>query len=299
MIHPDIHRLQSILKRHPLPVRRLYRLSNTSPAPGQIWTLAKLTAGVRFSEVMVLAPSCGTKGLKMVDVAPLIHDATIVGPKDYILPESIFGHHAAVLLGMDFSLPISELGCCQGSPDAALVQDIMSHFVKVQDGSLALSDCHAPPFDDVRDFRYIFQERAAGQISNLQNYIYQWLDSLETQIEVPVIDVRQLFAHDAPEMLMAAAGAERPDRLKSIDIPFRINGKPACLEVRQSVKTAHRVLVIYGDSSHICAKVLDSTGSKLSDIVDSQARFVWSDSVGNTITIADNANAPIVVLKLR
>ena len=310
MKHPDVILLEKLFGKHPGARPRLLP-PDATPAPGQMWAITGATAQHLFGEVILLGCVQDEDGLTVIDVAPLVHDAALAGPMDYILPENILCHHSAVLLSLSFSLPQGKLGACIGAIEELLFRDLLAHYDKSQVKELALNERHAPAYFDAQDARYRFHEEAAGQIAILQRDIYQWLDKLEDDGEwiipegkqdeelIPVIDAAALFREVAPAYGMAAAGAEMLDRLKPFDVPCRINGKPARLEVRQSAKTGYLVLVIHGDPDRICAKILSSTGAELAKISDAQARFEWSDAVGGSIAIADAAGAPIVVLKLQ
>lgn len=304
MKHPDVIRLEELFGKHPGARPRLVPSSEQELGPGQIWAIAAAAGSPLFSEVVLLGRMQDEDGLAVVDAAPLVHDTELAGPMDYILPENVFCHHAAVMPSLVFSLPIEKLAVCIGALGNELARDMLAHCSKAQDGTLERSKRHAPAYFDSQDARYRFHEEAAGQIAILQRDIYKWLDKLEddgewTLPEVPVIQAAALFGEVAPAYGMAAAGAEMLDRLKSFDVPCRINGKPARLEFRQSAKTGYLVLVIHGDPDRICAKVLSATGAELAEISDAQARFEWSGAVGGSIAIADAAGAPVVVLKLQ
>lgn len=312
MKQPDIHRFEELFKRHPAPAPRLRPINDSLPTPGQIWSLANSGPRDLFNEVVVLGHPNKEDGLETVDVAPLVHDATTAGPKDYILPENVLCHHAAVLLGMEFSLPTGKLGACKWSLDAPLIQQILIHYAKVQDGSQALADRHAPHFIDARDFRYGFQEQAAAQISGLQAEIYQWMDAMEainkqapvistaaTKLEAGFIDASHIFAQLSPAVGLAAAGSELPFQLDSFDLPIDYNGIRGKLVICQSVIDGNVSLAILGPLADICAKVLGSSGKVIASFDNGEARFGLTAEIGNFIVIADKLGQAIVTLKRR
>lgn len=303
MKHPDIHRLEELLKRHPAPAPRLFRPAEPHPSPGQIWTLAKSSLGDIFHEVMVLAHPNKEDGLETVNVAPLVHDATTAGPKDYILPENILCHHAAILLGMDFSLPTSNLGNCQEALKAPLLQEVLTHYAKSQDRTLTPSECHAPAFFDTRDFRYRFQEQAARQITDLQTVLYRWLDKLEgdgewTALEVPVIHAEHSFKGFVHPFKLAAAGEDLSDSPEPFDLKIEVDGQPVRLTICKSEKQGSLVMVVRGDRHGRCAKLLSVSGQEIATIVNGAVRFEWTHEIGEILILADEKGEPVVKIKV-
>lgn len=295
MNNPDINRLEGIFNKYPAPSPRLVAPFVPGLAPGQIWTLTQAGADDPFREVVVCGkPVEEEDGLRTIDVAPLVHDATNAGPKDYILPEDLLCHHAAVLLSLNFSLPADKLGSYLGSIGEALLQDMLFRQDKTQTRMLAAGDYHAPEYFDQRDFRYCFHEKAAGHISGLQAAIYKWLDELEK-----VMDTSHIFAQFEDDIAMAAAGAGIPSQLKSFDLPIEFDEIRGKLVIAQSVVEGSVSLAILGPLAGICAKVLGSSGQEIASFDNGEARFKLTNEVGNYIVIADKLGQAIVTLKRR
>jgi len=306
MKHVELKNLEKIFREFPAPQAELLPPSENRPdvKVGQVWRINTPNENELFCEVIVLNYPFIEEGLTVVDVLPLIHDATKAGPLDYILPERIFCHHAAAMLSLDFSLPSDKLDCCLGVLQNKLVSKVIAHYEKVKLGTLKSNEFHMPDYIDEQDIRYDFHQEAAEQIASLQLDIYEWLDNLEQNVEQKdavsvVIDARPHFAPMAPVLEMAAAGAERPERLRSFDIQFEILGKPAKLTLSQSVKSGFYTLVIYGDMHGHCVKVIGVSGIEIALIRNGEARFECTDKVGDSIVIANKENQPIITIRLR
>lgn len=303
MKHPDVIRLEALFGKYPAARTRLLPAEATL-MPGHICGIAGASTQYLFSEVVLLGRVQDEYGVAVVEAAPLVHDATLAGPMDYILPENVFCHPAAALLSLSFSLPQSKLGECLGAIEATLRKGILAHCDKAQANELGPGERHAPDYFDTLDARYRFHEEAAGQIAALQKELYQWLDQLEesgegTVPEAPVIQAAHLFKEVAPVYGMAAAGEGAPDSLKEFPLPFQLDGQPMRLTVRQSVKQGFLALVLYGDREARCAQVLAENGKKLADIVKGEARFEWTEQVGGALILADAAGNPLVKIKVQ
>lgn len=303
MKHLDVIRLEALFGKYPVARSRLLS-AEAPPMPGQICGVAGASTQYLFSEVVLLGRVQDEYGVAVVEAAPLVHDATLAGPMDYILPENVFCHHAAALLSLSFSMPQSKLGECVGAIEATLWQDMLAHSDKAQANELGPGERHAPDYFDTQDARFRFHEEAAGQIAALQKELYQWLDQLEesgewTVPEMPVIQAAHLFKEVAPVYGMAAAGEGAPDSLKEFDLALRIDGQPMRLIVRRSLKQGFLALVLYGDREGRCAQVLAENGKKLDDIVHGEACFEWTEQVGGALILADAAGNPLVKIKVQ
>lgn len=119
-----------------------------NPLPGQIWKLNRASPTDLFADVVILGyPQY--EDVPTVDVAPFSHDLSLAGPNDHIC---ILG---AKLSSMDFSLPIAELY----RPIADLDEkDYLKSSSTMSENLFAL------------------HETIAGQIMELQELIYIWLD---------------------------------------------------------------------------------------------------------------------------
>lgn len=303
MKHPDVIRLEELFGKYPAARPRLLSAEAT-PMPGQIFGIAGASSQYLFSEVVLLGRVQDEYGVAVVEATPLVHDATLAGPMDYILPENVFCHHAAALLSLSFSMPQSKLGECVGAIEESLWKDILANCDKAQANELGPGERHAPDYFDTQDARYRFHEEAAGQIAALQKELYQWLDQLEesgvgTVPEAPVIQAAHLFKEVAPVYGMAAAGEGAPDSLKEFALPFQLDGQPMRLTVRQSVKQGFLALVLHGDREGRCAQILAESGKKLADIVKGEARFEWTGKIGGALILADGEGNPLVKIKVQ
>ena len=303
MKHPDVIQLEALFGKYPVARPRL-RPAEATPMPGQICWIAGASSQYLFSEVVLLGRVQEENGLAVVEVAPLVHDATLAGPMDFILPENVFCHPAAVLLSLSFSMPQSKLGDCVGAIEEALWKGILAHSDKAQANELGPGERHAPDYFDAQDARYRFHEEAAGQIVSLQKELYQWLGQLEesgvrTVPEVPIIQAAHLFKEVAPVFGMAAAGDGAPDSLKEFPLPFQLDGQPLRLTVRQSVKQGFLALVLHGDREGRCAQVLSENGKKLAEFANGEARFEWTGDIGSAWILADAEGTPLVKIKVQ
>lgn len=325
MKHPDVIRLEALFGKYPAARSRLLPIDAT-PMPGQIWSIAGASAQVLFGEVVLLGRLRDEYGVAVVEAAPLVHDATLAGPMDYILPENVFCHHAAALLGLSFSLPQRKLGACMGTIEESLRKDMLAHCDKAQANELDPGECHAPDYFDTHDARYRFHEEAAGQIAALQKELYQWLDQLEQSGEGKdrkdgenqqrrrrrpaarregmsredgVIQAAHLFKEVAPVYGMAAAGEGAPDSLKEFDLAIRLDGQLLRLTVRQSRKQGFLAMVLHGDRESRCAQVLSENGKKLADIVHGEARLEWTGDIGGALILADADRIPLVKINVQ
>lgn len=301
MKHPDVIRLEELIGKHPGARPRLLSSDATS-APGQIWAIAGATAQHRFGEVILLSRTLDETGLALVDVAPLIHDATLAGPMDYILPESVLCHHAAVLLSLSFSLPQGKLGECLGAVDEVLYRELLAHYGKSHSNELSPNELHAPDYFDTYDIRYRFHEEVARQITGLQAELYRWLGEFESEDEGRkgvVIHAENRFYVPA---LMAAAGGGEPERRKPFRAIFKLDGRPLELIIRRSRKAGYFfAVVLRGDKDGRCAKVLTNAGRELAAIVHGESKmpFEWTSDIGNNLIIADIYGQPLVTIKVK
>jgi hypothetical protein len=303
MKHPDVIRLEELFGKYPGARPRLLPTDATL-APGQIWAIAGATAQYLFTEVMLLGRTLIEDGLAVVDVAPLVHDATLAGPMDYILPENVLCHHAAVLFSLSFSLPQGKLGVCMGTVDEELSRDLLVHYGKSQGNCLKLHERHAPDFFDTQDARFRFHEEAAGQIAILQKDLYQWLDRQEdgvegNSLEIPMIQAAHLFSKFVPSCGIAAAGEGMPGKLDHFDLKIELDGHPARLTVRQSVKQGWLILLVHGDRQGRCAKLLSASGKEIASIKNGEARFKWTNEIADAIVLADEHGHPIAKIMVQ
>lgn len=304
MKHPDVIRLEEIFRKHPGAHPRLLT-SYETPAPGQIWAIAEATAQHPFGEVMLLGRTQDEDELVAVDVAPLVHDAALAGPRDYILPENVLCHHVAILLSLSFSLPQGKLGTCMGTVDKELCRDLLAHYDKGQANELKLQERHAPAYFDTQDARFRFHEEAAGQIVILQKDIYQWLDRQEDDKErkidkqIPIIQAEHMFRNLVSLSGIAASGEEMPEKLDHFDLRYELDGQPVWLTIRQSVKQGWLTLVLHGDLQGRGARLLSASGKEIASIQNGEARFKWTDEIGDAIFLADVQGQPITEIKVQ
>lgn len=303
MKHPDVIRLEGLFGKYPA-ARPLLLPADATPMPGQIWNIAGATAQYLIGEVILLGRTLDENGLAVVDVAPLVHDAAMAGPMDYILPENILCHHAVALLSLSFTLPQGKLGSCIGAIDETLWRDILAYYDRSQVNGLAPHEHHAPGYFDAQDARFRFHEMVARQITRLQADLYRWLDELENGgewivPEVPVIHAEDLFRNISRPACMAAAGENLPDSLEHFDLKMEIDGQPTCLTVRQSVKQGNYSLVVHGDRQGRCAKLLSASGQEIAAFVKGEARFEWNLEIGDALILADENGNPIAVINIQ
>ena len=304
MKHPDIIRLEELFERHPSLTPRLIMDSGELPAKGQIWMISGLCENDCFKAVLLFGGAVEENGPKVVDVAPVVHDATLAGPFDYILPEAVLCHHAAVLSSLLFSLPVEKLTACLGHIEEELASDVVGHYRAAQEGLLTRGQQHAPDFFDTRDRRYLFHSDAARQIEELQEVLYRWLDTLEQEDEwqlpdAQIIDASPFFQSIHAESKMAAAGNDRPSKLEEFTAPFELDGKRVMLSIRESLKRGWWAVVIHGDIDGRCKMLLAESGQQLAVIVHGESRFERSQQIGNAIIIADTSGRPLAKIKVK
>jgi len=303
MNSPKIAKLEEILKRYPAPRPELESACGSTHVPGQVWRVRPFYAESSFHDVLILGCHVSAERIEVLDVAPLVHDATFAGPEDYILPERVFCHHTAVMLSLVFSLPMNELGTCLGFVGNDLVGKISAHNEKVQDGSLMTGEYHMPDYFDEKDFRYRFHEQAAEQITELQSEIYSWLNHLESPTEAalfgkqPIIDLTAMFGRRDNLALAAADSGLPDDGLRSFR--YISEDETVKITISEMLEKGGCALEVNIDREDRLdyGKVVSESGKQVAVIKDGVAHFKMTGETDHSIYIVDSSDKEIELKK--